>query len=89
MSTFFPDRNGVRARKQKRCCLCGERIDIGELKDVRKGIYDGSVWTMEMHPECHVFEKNGGVKDQDWYEDIADPAFDRSDALAFKPEASK
>jgi len=83
MSTVLSERNGVKSRRVKRCCLCGEHIHIGEIKDVRTGVDSGDMWTMHMHPECHAFEQKGWVKDWDWYEDVSEPAFDRSEAIAF------
>ncbi len=82
MSTFLSSKEGVRAKKAKRCCLCGERINVGDMKDVRIGAGDGRIWTMHMHPECHAYELIPGTVDLDWYEDIIDPAFDRKDAIA-------
>lgn len=82
MSTVLSERNRVRARKVKQCCLCGERIEIGALKDVRKGVDSGDMWVMDMHPECHQYESVPGAVDPDWYENISDSAFDRSEAIA-------
>lgn len=80
--SFVRSANGVKSKKAKRCCLCGEMIKAGEIKDTRSGLWDGSVTTMDMHPECHAYERVDGVVDPDWYEDITEPAFDRSDAIA-------
>ena len=86
MSTVLSERNGVKARKVKRCCLCGERIEVGALKDVRTGVECGDMWTMHMHPECHRYEQTPEVRQRlhndDWYEDVSEPAFDRAEALA-------
>jgi len=88
MSTCLSSKDGVKARKPHRCCLCGQRIDAGELYDARTGVGDGCMWTMKMHPECHAYEQKDGVVDPDWYEDVSDPAFERADAIAaFNPAA--
>jgi hypothetical protein len=94
MSTYLSSKNGVKARKPHRCCLCGARIAVGEIHDTRTGVIEGDgFWTMRMHPDCHLFEQHGKridyagrtvcVVDPDWYEDTSDPAFDRSEAKAF------
>jgi hypothetical protein len=82
MSLLLATKDGVKARKPHRCCLCGVRIHQGELHDTRRGVSDGAVWTMRMHPECQAYEQKPGTVDPDWYEDISEPAFDRADALA-------
>ncbi len=89
MSTLLSSKNGVKARKPHRCCLCGERIEVGDTKDTRTGISDGQVWTMQMHPECHAYEQRTGVVDPDWYEDVSDPAFSRAGARAAMKEGAK
>ena len=89
MSTFLNARNGTKARKPHRCCLCGERINVGDTQDRRTGISDGSVWTMHMHPECHAYEQTLGVVDPDWYEDVGEPAFSRSEAVTAMKEDAK
>ena len=53
------------------------------MKDTRSGLWHGVVSTMHMHPECHAFEKVEGTVDSDWYEDIAEPAFDRNSAILY------
>jgi hypothetical protein len=83
MSLFLSKRDGGKARKAHRCCLCGERINPGDAQDTRTGVCDGAMWTMHMHPECHRYEQKPGTVDRDWYEDIAEPAFSRADAIAF------
>lgn len=83
MSQVLSSKNGVKARKQCRCCLCGERINVGDIKDVRSGVDSGDMWTMNMHPECHKYETDSGTFDTDWYEDVSDPAFKREDAIKF------
>lgn len=80
--SFVSSKNNVRAKVRKWCCLCGEAINIGDMKDVRSGTSGGDFFTMHMHPECHAYESRAGVMDQDWYEDISEPAFDRADAIA-------
>ncbi len=82
MSWALSSKNGVRSRKPKRCCLCGEIIAVGELKDTRSGVSDGSFWTMHMHPECHAYERRPGTVADDWYDDISEPAFTRAEASA-------
>lgn len=88
-------RNAVTARKPHRCDLCGERIHSGTLHDTRTGVVEGDgFWTMRMHPECHRYEQHGRRKDwrgdlvrvvdPDWYEDIHDPAFERSEVHAYE-----
>lgn len=89
MSTFLNARNGTKARKPHRCCLCGERINVGDTQDRRTGISDGSVWTMHMHPECHAYEQKPSVVDPDWYEDTSDSAFSRAEAIANMKEGAK
>jgi len=89
MSTLLSSKNGVKARKPHRCCLCGERINVGDTQDRRTGISDGSVWTMHMHPECHAYEQRPGVVDPDWYEDVSDSAFSRAEAIAAMKERAK
>lgn len=83
MSYCLSSKDGVKAHKLHRCCLCGERINAGDTQDVRSGVDCWDMWTMHMHPECHAFEGSPGVVDPDWYEDVSDPAFDRADAIAF------
>lgn len=83
MSTCLSSKNGVKARKRYRCCLCGEGIDVGEIHDTRTGVVDGDgFWTMRIHTECHAYEQKPGVVDPSWYEDIMEPAFKRQHALA-------
>ena len=89
MSTFLSSRNGTKARKPHRCCLCGERINIGDVKDTRSGVSDGQVWTMQMHPECHAYEQRSGIVDPDWYEDVSDSAFSRAKAIEAMKEDAK
>ena len=89
MSTFLSSKNGTKARKPRRCCLCGERIEVGDTKDTRTGVSDGSVWTMNMHPECHTHEQRPGVVDPEWYEDVCEPAFSRAEAVAAMKEGAK
>ena len=78
--TMLSSKDGVKSRKVQRCALCGELINIGDLKDVRIGVDCGNMWTMHMHPECHAYEQTGAV-DLDWYEDIMEPAFPRVVAM--------
>ena len=89
MSTFISSKNGVKARKPRHCCLCGERIEVGDTQDRRTGVSDGSVWTMHMHPECHAYEHCPGVVDPEWYEDVNDSAFSRAEAIAAMKEDAK
>jgi len=86
MSSILSEKNGVKARKKHRCCLCGEVINAGDLYDIRKGVNDGDMWSMHMHQECHAYEQKHGTVDADWYEDGAlnEPAFERADALNFR-----
>lgn len=77
MSTMLSEKNGVRTRKANRCCLCGEGINVGDLKDVRSGVCSDGFWTMQMHHECHVHEMIKGNVDPYWYDDISEPAFKR------------
>lgn len=88
MSTVLSTRDGTKARKPHRCCLCGDRINVGDIQDTRTGVDCGDIWTMHMHPECHAYESNDTV-DPDWYEDVSEPAFERSYAIAAKAEAGK
>lgn len=81
MSTYLSHKNGVKSKKRKLCCLCGEWIEIGEIKDTRTGVDGGDMWTMHMHPECHTYEQIPGVVHKDWYDDVSEPAFDRKDAI--------
>jgi hypothetical protein len=83
MSELLDWKDGVKARKRTRCDLCGELIEAGDMKDVRSGVVPGEgFWKMNMHPECHAYEKMPGSVDIEWYEDIMDPAFDRKKAIA-------
>jgi hypothetical protein len=82
MSTILRETNGVRSRKPRRCCLCGDRIDLRAPHDVRVGVDGGDMWTIRMHPECHQHETRGAVDHDWWYEDVSDPAFDHKDAIA-------
>jgi hypothetical protein len=82
MSTCLSSKNGTKARKPHHCCLCGERISIGDTQDIRTGVGPDGMWTMHMHPECHAYEQKPGIVDPDWYENVSDPAFKRADALA-------
>ena len=75
-STVLEEKNGVIARKQHRCELCGEGITRGEKYDLRTGVNGDGHWQMHMHPECHAYESNDTV-DPDWYEDVSEPAFER------------
>ena len=83
MSTCVSHKNGVKSRKRKRCTLCGEMINVGDIKDIRTGIESGEgFWTMHMHPECHAHEQRPGTVDPDWYYDSDGyPAFDRADVI--------
>jgi hypothetical protein len=84
VSYSLSSKDGVKARKRYRCCLCGEGIEAGELHDTRSGIQAGDGWwTMRMHPGCHAYESRKTV-DPEWYEDISDPAFRRADAISAK-----
>ncbi len=83
MSVCLSSNDGVKARKDYRCDLCGEGIKAGEVHDTRSGRSDDGFYRMRMHPECHRYEQNGDAVDSDWYEDISDSAFDRADAIAF------
>lgn len=82
MSTCLSQRNGTKARKPHYCALCGERINIGDIQDVRTGVSDGQMYTMHMHPECHSYEQKPDTVDPDWYEYCTDPAFTRDAARA-------
>lgn len=82
MNVMLSEARGVRSRKPRRCCLCGEGIGIGEAHDTRTGVDYGDMWTMRMHPECHAYEGKRGAVDPDWYEDVSEPAFNRADAIA-------
>lgn len=84
--SVLSSKDGVKARKNKRCTLCGELISVGELKDVRSGVDFGDFWTMHMHPECHKYEeKRPSPVEWEWYEDSGgEPAFDRKDAITFR-----
>lgn len=81
-------KEGVKARKKYRCCLCGEVINIGDTHDTRSGVNDGDMWKMRMHPECHAHEQRPGIVDAAWYEEVSDPAFARADAVAAMNNAS-
>jgi len=80
MSSALSEKNGVKSRKKKDCCLCGEAIQIGEIKDVRSGVDSEGFSTMHMHPECHAYERVPSTVDHEWYLDISGAAFDRSKA---------
>lgn len=82
MNICLSSKNGVKSRKKKRCDLCGEIINVGDLKDTRTGVDGGDMWTMHMHPECHAYEQIPGIVDEYWYDDIYDKAFERKDAIA-------
>lgn len=82
MSTCLSSKNGIKAKKAKRCCLCGERIEVGQMKDIRTGVNSEGFWTMHMHPECHIYEMMPNTVDPDWYEDSMEPAFTRKTAFA-------
>ncbi len=86
MSVCLSSKNGIKARKEHRCDLCGERILVGHIQDVRSGACPDGMWTMHMHPECHAYEQKPGVVDSDWYEEVTDPAFPRAEAKAFADE---
>ena len=82
MNAVLYEKNGQIARKAHRCLLCGESINIGERKDFRKGVTDGAMWSMHLHPECHAYELTDAF-DPDWYEfGDCEPAFNRADAIA-------
>ena len=87
MSAYTSGQEGVKARKPHWCTLCGEGIKVGDLYDKRTGVQEGDgFWTMHMHPECHKYEQKPGhprTVDEDWYEDVSEPAFDREDAIAY------
>lgn len=83
MSTVLSSKNGVKARKRKRCTFCHEPIEAGDLKDVRSGVSYGDFWTMHMHPKCHTYEGKNGTVDIEWYEDGFEPAFKRADAIEY------
>jgi len=81
MSSVLSEKHGVKSRKKKECCLCGESIQVGQMKDVRSGVDTEGFSTMQMHPECHAYERVPGTVDREWYLDISGPAFDRSKAI--------
>lgn len=85
MSVCLSSRDGIKARKPHRCCLCGEGIIKGDRQDVRTGVQEGDgFWTMHMHPECHRYEQSASRPvDPDWYEEISDSAFPRAEAVAY------
>lgn len=88
MSTMLSFKDGVKARKKHRCCLCGESIAVGEIHDTRTGVDGGDgFWTMRMHPECQAYEQSPKMRDllydSDWYEDVSEPAFARAAAKAY------
>lgn len=85
MNYCTSSRPAVVATKPHRCTLCGEGIAIGETHATRTGVNRGQGrWTMRMHPECERFERGTEVVDPDWYEDVAEPAFERREALAWE-----
>jgi hypothetical protein len=90
MSLLVSFKDGVRARKQYRCCLCGECINAGDIHDTRAGVADGTMWTMRMHPECQRYEQSPQMRESlcDWYEDTSEPAFERAEARAHTQSAS-
>lgn len=82
MSTCLSSKNGIKAKKRHRCCLCGELIHAGETYDLREGVESGEgFWKMKMHPECHAYEQKPGTVDYEWYEDgLLGLAFEREEA---------
>ncbi len=82
VSLCLSSREGVIAKKHYRCDFCGEIIEVGTRHDTRSGVGDG-FWTMRMHPECHRYEQTSEVgkqlHDWDWYDDVSEPAFERSE----------
>jgi len=83
--SIVSSKEGVKARKRKHCTLCGEWIQVGDLKDTRTGVDSPEgFWTMHMHPECQAYEQSPQRPvDSDWYEDSYDPAFEREEAIAY------
>lgn len=78
MSAVLSFKDGVKARKAYRCCLCGEGIGAGDLYDVRRGVNSDGRWTMHMHPECHAEEQRLPWREREWwYEDVSEPLFER------------
>ena len=91
MSVCLSNKEGVKARKDYRCDLCGETINKGELYVSRTGACDDGMWTMHMHPECHQYEQSPAKPvDYEWYECcITEEAFKRSDAIAYATQQPK
>lgn len=77
MSTCLSSIDGVKARKQHRCTLCGESILAGSLYDIRTGVDGSDLWTMKMHQECHSHEAKPKTVSPFWYDDFTEPAFNR------------
>lgn len=44
----------VVARKEDRCCWCGEAIVVGELYERESYIGDGSAYTLKLHAWCAI-----------------------------------
>ena len=77
MSTVLSFKDGIKARKLHRCAFCCERIEIGDIQDIRVGVQEGEgIWKMHMHPECHAFEDYADLTDDD-YEDMSEPLWKR------------
>jgi hypothetical protein len=46
-----------KARKQYRCDICNEIIEVGEDHVARRGAGEGRIVTMRMHLDCEEFSK--------------------------------
>lgn len=83
--SFCNETTVVKSRKGRQCLLCFERIPVGSPYVRRVGVNEcrgDPPWTMAMHPECYQYEQSAeSPVDPDWYECVADRAFDRADAL--------
>ncbi len=54
LPAFFSEQIGVRARKEHKCCECGEPITPGQLYDKFTGMWDGRIDTYRQHQKCHA-----------------------------------
>lgn len=59
--THFSDTK-PKARKAHVCELCGLSIAVGQEHVARRGVNDGEIMTLRMHPDCERVT-------QDWHQD--------------------
>lgn len=53
---FYRERLVKAVRKARRCCACGQAIEVGQSALDCAGHYDGDFWSDTYHPDCRAAE---------------------------------